>query len=107
MPADRNAPAIVDLVLAEYDDPWMGVGMDDDISALADTLDRMTGSVEASKALLRERDAVGVATYGTRLYADTRKPDGSRYDWRQEAAEELADALLYLRAAIEEGSHDR
>lgn len=52
--------------------------------------------------LLRARDAAGRATYGHPLRHDTRKTDGSRYNWRQEAAEELADALLYLRAAIEE-----
>lgn len=99
MSREGTGTPVVDLVLAEY---RRGTGWDADMRQVGDTLDMMTGSESRSMDLLRARDAKGRATYGHPLRSDNRKPDGSRYDWRQEAAEELADALLYLRAAREE-----
>jgi len=52
-------------------------------------------------ARVRARDAMGRATYGHPLRPDTLRQDGTPYDWREKAIDELVDALLYLRAAME------
>ena len=95
---------IVDLVCADWPEARMAASKFNqhrDYKAVAEALEKVLFGALPYK-LLRARDAKGRATYGHPLRADTRKPDGSRYNWREEAAEELADALLYLRAAIEE-----
>lgn len=105
MTTEGTGTPVVDLVLADIEMlryERFGARQDIAYRDVVAALLHLGLDGEAISALLRVRDAAGLATYGTRLCHDTRKPDGSRYDWRQEAAEELADALLYLRAAIEE-----
>lgn len=72
------------------------------IQSVVTTLGLLGYDFDEVAYLIRERDRIGQERYGVRLTANTLRPDGTPYDWRREAAEELADALLYLRAAIEQ-----
>lgn len=59
---------------------------------------RRDENVEAVRAKLRERSAVGLAKYGT----TTERDDLSHFDWLRHLQEELMDACVYLEAAMRE-----
>lgn len=62
-----------------------------------DAVDRLGADELRVLALVAERLAAGRRSYGElRLHSDAR-------DWRQEMAEEVADALVYAACALAQG----
>lgn len=68
--------------------------------AAACCMEHLIGEDVAS--IIRERIEVGMQRYGKKLRWDTVRPDGTKYSWPIETIEEIADALIYLKAWEEE-----
>lgn len=112
VPVEGTGPTALDLVLGDRLVDEFGAGLTGEAARLAagyvwlaEGLSRLMGGPEAMDELLRARDAIGRERYGHPLRVDTLHADGTPYNWLNEAGEELADALLYFRAAVEEAAN--
>lgn len=86
---------IIDRLMAQLKDN--GVGCAAEASAkLAGRYHPPTVELVALESLLRAREAVGVKTYGRTL---NDYPPATEEFWLRMAAEELADALMYIEKA--------